>query len=583
MVSFGSPVVDKKLICNSNMYTNRLITGISKFIDDFEDATKEMRNKLGRRLVKDTNPEKDWAKNKGVSYPRTEYSASKQVDSYKDEKFFGLFSETKYIYENYKAKYLGGGVSGDVYSIYEGYSDSPTYVIKEAKKKKHSDPIYGAGGIVEEFENLKTYGGKNLQTGIALMQTRDDNYFLVSFFSRGEAAGLKHLSKTEHKFDKVDTEEKKIFVRCAYPSSAPIYKKGNSVLHDTMDIVKSLDDRNIFNSDLNIGNILYANVETVDYLRTTYDKKPTLIDLQWQMPMYKADNFFTFAPGEKKTNFASFEAGFVASYLHGVNEYHALHENAQVGKENAREFLGKYLQERAEYCDTSNRFERLRQAVYQNPTKDVLDAEILRLSILKNHNHQFLYNDGLNETPRDMLKGLRYMARANFSAKMLLEFQPQGPVSDVQSEYFEEMRKLGSFWHGKTHKWYREGLESMQAKIINYPQSRYPKGDEQVYWPKAFGQGVNPEDKGINTTVPDKTMLSDILSSETKAKWDDVMEKEEKITIRGRTATFDSLTSNIIKLEKSFVKLKRAVDSNDYSSQNNIKQEIIEKISEVLI
>lgn len=46
VVSFGSPVVDKKIINASD----RLITGLSKFIDDFEDATREMRNKLGRCL-----------------------------------------------------------------------------------------------------------------------------------------------------------------------------------------------------------------------------------------------------------------------------------------------------------------------------------------------------------------------------------------------------------------------------------------------------------------------------------------------------------------------------------------------------
>ena len=565
VVSFGSPVVEKKIINASD----RLITGLSKFIDDFEDATKEMRNKLGRRLVKDTNPEKNWAKSKGVSYPRTEYSANEIVDSYEVEKYWGFASETKYNHENYKAKYLGGGISGDVYSIYEGNSNSPSYVIKEAKKRKHSDPIYGAGGIMQEFEALSKYK-KNTQCGIALMKTRDDNYFLVSSFEPGEAAGLKHLSRTEHKFDKVNTEEKQIFIGYKSPSSEPLFKKGNSTLHDTMDIVKSLDDRNIFNADLNIGNILYSDCE------------PKLIDLQWQMPMYKAHKFFTFAPNEKETNFASFETGFIASYLHGVNEKNALDGNSQRGKIEARAFLKDYLKERAKYCDTSNRFERLKQTVYQNPTEDVLDAEILRLSILKNHTHQFLYNDGANETPRDMLKGLRYMARANFSAKMLSEFQPQGYVSEEQREYFEEMRKLGSFWHGKTHKWYREGLESMQAKIINYPQSRYPKGDEQVYWPKAFGQGES-DAVPKNLQVVDKTMLSDILSNETKAKWDKVMTQEEKEVIRGRTFKIPALKETIKTLEAKFMDLKDAVDSNDYSSQNSLKSEISELIPEVLI
>lgn len=559
VVSFGSPVVEKKIIGGSN----RFITGISKFIDDFEEATKEMRSKLGRRLIRDTKPEKNWAEKKGMSYPKTEYSASETVDSYKVEKFWGLSSETKDVYENYKAKYLGGGISGDVYSIYEGYSDSPSYVMKEVKKKKHSDPIYGPGGIMQEFENLKKYGGKNFQTGIALMKTRDGNFYLVSKFEDGEAAGIKHLSPTESKFNPIMTKSQ-IERTPMVPGIHGLYDERYYVsgLFHSLKFMEYLDQQNLFNSDLNIGNILFTEDEQTLFspngrnVAKAYCEKPILIDLQWLMPMYKAEDFFTFAPNEKRTNFASFEAGFVASYLHGLNEYNTLNGNIRTGKEVSREFLRSYLQERAKYCDPSNRFERLRQAAYQDLTDDVLDAEILRLSILKNHSHQFLYNDGLNETPRDMLKGLRYMARANFSAKMLSEFKPQGPVSDVQREYFEEMRKLGSFWHGKTQKWYREGLESMQSRIIQYPVDSYQNGDEQVYWPKAFGQGVNPEDKGINSTVPDKTMLSDILSSETKAKWDDVMEDdddEDKIGLKTR----------VIKLEAAFVNLKTAIDTND--------------------
>ena len=481
----------------------------------------------------------------------------------------GLSSETKYTYENYIAQYLGGGVSGDAYSVYEGCSDSPSCVIKEAKKKKHSDPIYGAGGIMQEFEALSKYK-ENTQRGIALMKTRDGNYFLVSKFEPGKAAGLTHLSQTEHEFKKVGTKEKQIFVRYASPSSEPIFKKGDSVLHDTMDIVKSLDDRNLFNADLNIGNILYS------------DAGPTLIDLQWQMPMYNADDFFTFAPNEKKTNFAPFEAGFVASYLHGINEKNTLDGNSQSGKVEAREFLKDYLKERAKYCDTSNNLERVRKSVYQNPTEDVLDAEILRLSILKNHIHQFLYNDGANEMPRDMLKGLRYMARANFSAKMLSEFQPQDYVSGEQREYFEEMRKFGSFWHGKTQQWYREGLANMESKIINYPQSRYPKGDEQVYWPLCYGKGES-DAVPKNSEVVDKTMLSDILSDETKSKWDKVMEQEEKEVIRGRTFKIPALKETIRTLEGKFVSLKDAVDKNEYIAQSDLKSQISNLTSEVLI
>ena len=103
------------------------------------------------------------------------------------------------------------------------------------------------------------------------------------------------------------------------------------------------------------------------------------------------------------------------------------------------------------------------------------------------------------------------------------------------------------------------------------------------YWPKYFGTGVDGAKHPYKNTVPDKTKLSDVLSNGAKSKWDDVMEKNKVIEYSRREITLPSLKDNIIKLEGKFVSLKNAVDSNDYSLQNNIKQEIIEKISEVLI
>ena len=596
MVSFGSPVIYHEFIGSCS---DKFKKGILQFIDHFEDATKEMRDKLGRRLIKDTSAERNWANGKGVSYPKTEYSASEKVDSYGVDKFLGLYTEKKYIYEDYKAKYLGGGVSGDVYSLYESYFNSPSYVIKEAKKKKHSDPINGAGGIIPEFENLRDYGGKTFQTGIALMKTRDGNYFLISEFAKGYAAGIKRLSQTEREFNSIMTtsiETKEIGVHNYHVSG----------LFLSLKFMQYLDQQNLFNADLNIGNILYTeDIQTsIDpkerNIAKVYSEKPVLIDLQWLMPMDKAYKFFTFAPDEKKTNFAPFEAGFVSSYIHDVNEYYTLEGSPQKGRTEARAFLRAYLHERAKYCDTSNRFERLKQAVYRNqsedvleaillslagvdyeegPDEDVLDAEILRLSILKNHNHQFLYNDTLVETPRDMLKGLRYMARANLAAKMLSEFKPQkdeSQMSEYEKAYFEKMRQLGSFWHNNTQSWYRPSLENMKSKIIYYPQSKYPHGDEQVYWPKAYGKGEDPEDKAINLNVADKTKLSDILSDGAKAKWDDIMEDDEDEDKTG-------IKTRVLKLEAAFCNLKTAIDTKDEKLRTKSEKSIDTITKKVLI
>lgn len=271
MASFGSPVVKKQL------------TG----------ATKEMKDKLGRRLIKDTSAERAWANRKGVTYPKTEYSKSEQSGSYEVDKFLNLdldlFTETKYEYDDYKAKYLGAGVSGNVYSLCID-CNSPSYVIKEAKKKKHSNPIgMSQRGIKSEFEILsECQKEKGFQRGIAIMQSRDGNYFLISEFEEGKAAGLKHLSITEHEFKNIGLED-----RNQYQSYTIYYNPYSyrNELKPTMDLIKSLDGRNVFNSDLNIE------------------------------------------------------------------------DNLQKGRTEARTFLKEYLRHRSEYCDTSNRFERLKKDI----------------------------------------------------------------------------------------------------------------------------------------------------------------------------------------------------------------------------
>ena len=521
MVSFGSPVVQKNVIWrNINEST---ITHLAKFIDKFEDATAWMRRSdLGRRLVKDTSDDKKVAERNGISYPDTEFEESIST---------GFFSS-----DDYRATYLGGGVSGDAYRV---QVDGDTkYVIKEAKAKKCTDPIYGPGGIEHEYEMLKKYETDDkFQKGIALMKTEDGNYFLISHFAQGEPAG-----KDGYSLNRMSQEN----------------------IKDTLNILDQMDNDEVFNPDWNLGNIFYKGDRYF----------PKMLDLQWAYSTSSASDFFHFVPGENKTNMVAFEGGAVASYMH-----HLYDETGS--KSQTRDFLKMYLKERAKHCDTSNRLERVRKAVYQNPTEDVLDAEILRLSILKNHNHQFLYNDKQNEEPRDMLKGLRYMARANFSAKMLSEFQPQGYVSGEQSEYFEEMRKFGKDWHDKTKDWYKGSINWMKRLVTGEEYQSAQSG--YFYWPKYFGTGVDGAKHPYKNAVPDKTKLSDVLSDGAKAKWDDVMEKEEKEVIKGRTFKIPALKETIRTLEGKFVSLKYAVDKNDYSAQSDLKSEISDLTSEVLI
>ena len=511
VVSFGSPVVQKNVIWrNVNEST---IANLAKFIDKFEDATAWMRRSdLGRRLVKDTSDDKKVAERNGISYPDTEFEES--------------ISTVFFTSDDYRATYLGGGMSGDAYRV---QVDGETkYVIKEAKDKKCSDPIDGPGGIKHEYDMLEKFEpDSKFQQGIALMKTEDGNYFLISHYAEGEPAG-----KDGYSLNRMSHEN----------------------IKDTLNILENMDNKNVFNPDWNLGNIFYKG----------NSKYPKVLDLQWAYPTYQASDFFHFVPGEKQTNMVAFEGGAIASYMH-----HLYDETGS--KSQTRDFLKMYLMERAKHCDSSNRLERIRKAVYENPTEDVLDAEILRLSILQNNIHQFLYIDKQNEEPRDMLKMVRYQARANFAAKMLEEFQPQGYVSGEQKEYFEEMRDFGRDWHNKTKSAYKGSINYMKRLVTGEERQTtgyYASG--LFYFPKLFGTGVDGTTHSYKNAVPDKTMLSDILSSE--------IQDNETYMIEQFT-----LKENIKKLEGAFISIKDSIDKSNTIQRKFAEKIINQTIPEVLV
>lgn len=536
IVSFGSPVVYQEVI-KHNQHQN-FLKRLSKFIDKFEDETKHRQKEC-------------W--DKRLSY---------------NEKY-----NSKINSQLMSAQYLGSGMSGNAYlvkdwltSVDDGNSngnslpwhyephplifektltllsgDYTQFVIKETQKSNSKN-------LENEFEELKkVVDMPSMQQGVALMKTRDGGTFLISEFQPGVSKGLKKRN-VDKKFNVLTRQN----------------------IKDVLSILSQLDKKMLFNPDLNLGNILYEK------------ETPTIIDLEWQTNMNEADKVFTFAPNEKRTNMLGFENAGLSSYikdLYQINEHNGM--DYKNNKKSCRDFLKMYFMERAKYCDTSNRLEKVRKAVYENPTEDVLDAEILRLSILKNHEKQYGYLDTENCQPKDMLEMVRYQTRANFAAKMLSEFKPQGYVSEEQREYFEEMRKFGSFWHGKTQEWYKGSINYMKKLVTGEKRQNLDFG--LFYWPKYFGTGVDSYRNPRLLTVPDKTKLSDVLSDGAKSKWDKVMEKNEIIEYRGRKVLLPSLKNNIIRLEDRFMELQHAVDYKNYSRQDSLKSEISELIPEVLI
>ncbi len=420
-------------------------------------------------------------------------------------------------WQNFESYHLGSGMAGNTYKVY--VDNVLKYVIKEPKKKECNDPVYGPGGLHSEFRNLEQLSNDSkYQAGIAFLKTEDGNHFLVSEFEDGEPVGGKGYN-----FKEMTRHHVK----------------------DSLDILKKLDNDYMFNSDWNIGNIFYKGDGSSSY--------PKVIDLQWFCSMSDADNMFYFAPNEKRTNMLPFEGGLVATYLSNLYE-----KTKDVN--TARKWLSDYLKIRADYCDTSNNFERLRKVVYQNPTEDVLDAEIMRLALLKNHTHQFLYTDRQNEEERDMLKMVRYQVRANNAAKFLEEFKPQkseSSMSQNEKEYFEEMRKFGESWRNKTKSDYRSSIDWMKKLVSGeVTQTTGLYGTGKYYWSEKFGTKEGD-------TMIDKTNMTEILSKDAT----NVYKRKER-----------ALKGFLDDLEKTFIKLnKKPVDIYD------LKYEIADLTPEVIV
>ena len=425
--------------------------------------------------------------------------------------------------DTYSATYLGGGVSGDAYKV--SVDGDSKYVIKEPKSKRCSDTVWRPSGITHEFQMLDMFkDDSRFQQGISLMKTQNGNYYMVSKFEEGNPAGA-----NKYDFNVLTHEGVK----------------------DTLNILEGMDKVDVFNSDWNIGNIFYKGDNYY----------PKMLDLQWAYPKYTARDYFHFVPGETETNMASYEMGTIGSYM--------THLYDKTGSKNqTRDFLRMYLKERANHCDTLNRFEEIRKNVYQNPTEDVLDAEILRLSILKNHIHQFLYTDKNNEEPRDMLKMIRYQAYANFSAKQLSEFQPQRPYSETsyaEDKYFEKMRDFGKDWHSITKDWYSGSMNWMKKLVSGDDYQTTLSG--YFYFPEKFGKNLNDSQ---NFYVMDNTKLTSVLSDGARR---DYIKNEDKYNLK----------SNIKGLENTFINLKNAASNNSYYEVGNLKTKVSSLISDVLV
>ena len=226
-----------------------------------------------------------------------------------------------------------------------------------------------------------------------------------------------------------------------------------------------------------------------------------------------------------------------------------------------KETFVEYLKLRSEYFDKGNDFDVVRSEVLKNPRDDVVDVETLRLSMLANNTRQFLYSDESVEEPHEMAKFVQPLIIANYSAKMLEEFKPKKEnLSENEKKYFEYMNKLGKFWHERLKKEASEKLPNFVKIItgeVDAPKC-YTKGQEEVYDKRYI----------FVTNSQQHTKLSDVLSDGAKRLFSN---------------QFRRIKDKITSLEGRFIELKQAVDDKDYYIQSDLKSEISDLTSEVLV
>ena len=232
-------------------------------------------------------------------------------------------------------------------------------------------------------------------------------------------------------------------------------------------------------------------------------------------------------------------------------------------RENSKEkeTFVEYLKLRSEYFNKDNEFDVVRSEMLKNPSDDVVDVETLRLHMLANNTRQFLYSDKSVEEPHEMVKFVQPLLIANYTAKMLEEFKPKKEnLSENEKKYFEYMNKLGKFWHERLKKEASEKLPNF-AKMIN----------GEIEKSKCYGSEDFDPRRLPNLNLITNFSFLEMLSRETKAKWDKAMNQKREVELDGEVYEKPPLKNQIRDLEAAFVNLKTAIDTNN--TQLRVKAE----------
>lgn len=206
---------------------------------------------------------------------------------------------------------------------------------------------------------------------------------------------------------------------------------------------------------------------------------------------------------------------------------------------NRKQFFVNYIKERSKYIDNNNQLDILRQNLLknENPSEDVIDAELLRMDVITNQAASFLYSeDGLeqNLNTREKLESIIYLIDSYFSSKMLEEFKPQKAEKDLsenEKNYFKEINKYGAEQSKELKEQIIEKVNSCRDYVTgvkNIPE-KYKENYDSFkdnrnlvflnYW-QVNKNGFSPKEK-IDNHFYSKINLLDVMSNNMQEKYYD--------------------------------------------------------------
>ena len=453
-------------------------------------------------------------------------------------------------FEEYSWRYkkLGEGKCASVYELFPN-----EFVIKKIEHKyDRFDNFESEADILRQIPSTFT----NSQKLKARVLTEKGNYYLISSLKKGSPINFHNNPLSLSKIEGV------------------------------LDSLFELDKALIYHQDLNNSNILLDGTNA------------NIIDYQWSKKFHPASpyinerNALFFPEGVIPSNVEHYESTGFASYL---NKYFASN-----GQSQTRNFLKDYLIKKSEYhhrryrffkdylaqkgliskdMENALKFERALYKVYENPTEDVLDIELMRMEFLRAHKKSYSFIDPNMEKSVNMFNSLPYVSNAILSVKNfsynLDKLSGKYENDKYMRRYVRYNQKFADYWQGNFESWYPGTIDYLKRLAKKEPSEKQicdSWNDLKTYSFKSFSPIMrteftrkNPSYCSPSNLLPDSVDVANLKLHIYELLNINGLKKYNIIFQDGRSSVnFDFVVKSLDEMYKQFancVSCNRAIDA----------------------